>query len=158
MIRARAKLGLARLCLPALLAAGCKSKTPEPRWLRQEVEASSERVLMDATVMALDKCSFPVGTGLDPARLVAVSGWRNSLAPFRAKGYRERCEVRYEPAGSRTWKVSVRVQRERNDDFVRPLDLSYAVWIPDRDDPDRAAMVLQYLRSLLGTGFEVGPR
>lgn len=141
-----------------LAATACQASQPKPEWLRQRVEASSERVMMDVTVMALEKCSFPVGTGIDPAGLVAVSGWRNSLAPFRGKGYRERCEVRYSAAGPRTWNVSVRVQREKNDDIVRPLDLTYAQWEPEADDPERAAMVLQYIRSLLGTGFQVGDR
>lgn len=122
------------------------------------LDAQDDRLLMDVTALALQKSSFPIGTGVDPGHLVAVSGWHNSLQPFRGKGYREQCEVHYERQGPRKYKVAVRVKREKNDDILRPLDLSYAKWIPDADDTDRARIVLQHLRSLLDTDIDVGQK
>lgn len=131
---------------------------PPPVWVPGEVEAQDDRLLMDVTALALQKSGFPIGTGIDPGHLVAVSGWQNSLQPFRSKGYREQCEVHYERAGGRKYKVSIRVKREKNDDILRPLDLSYAKWIPDADDTDRARIVMQHIRSLLDTEIEVGAK
>jgi hypothetical protein len=54
--------------------------------------------------------------------------------------------------------VEVRVRREKNDDLARPLDISYAQWKPEPDNQERAQVVLQYIRSMLDTGFQVGPQ
>ena len=47
-------------------------------------------------MLSLEKLGFPVGSGLDPATLTAVTGWQNSLAPFRGRGYRRQAEVHFE--------------------------------------------------------------
>lgn len=127
---------------------------PPELWQESEVTASSERVLWEVTLLSLEKSGFPIGARVDPAKLHAISGWMISLAPFRGKGYREQCEVRYTPAGPRTWKVAVRVRREKNDDLVRPLDLTYAQWVPEPDNEERARIVLQYVKSMLGAGWK----
>jgi len=138
-------LGACNLFLPV--------KNPE-LWQTSKVTASSERVLWEVTLLALEKAGFPIGAKVDPAKLSATSGWMISLAPFRGKGYREQCEVRYTPEGTRTWKVEVRVRREKNDDLVRPLDLTYAQWVSEPDNEERARIVLQYVKSMLGTGWK----
>jgi hypothetical protein len=143
-----ALLALAWALVPAL--AGCASAPPE-QWLEDEITASSDRVLWDVTILALQKSGFPLGASLEPGKLDATSGWMISLAPFRGKGFREQCEVRYTPQGPRTYKVAVRVRREKNDDLLHPLDLTYAEWEPEPDNQDRAQIVMQYIRSLLGT-------
>ena len=38
------------------------------------------------------------------------SGWNISLAPFRGKGFRERCHIRYQRQKDGNYKVEVRVE------------------------------------------------
>ena len=146
-------LGLAFALLPA-----CKTKEPEARWVRAEIGAGNDQLLMDVTALSFQKCGFPVGSGIDPGHLVAVSGWHTSLQPFRGKGWREKCEVRYRKLGPRKYEAQIRVMREKNDDIVHPLNLTYAQWIPDEDDTVRARSVMQHVRSLLGTDVEIGEK
>jgi hypothetical protein len=142
----------ALLCLLLCsLTAGCLMPQPEPKWIEGDVKVSSERVLWDLTRMALEQNKFPVGAGLDPTRMVAESGWMHSLAPFRGKGFRERCHIEWKRVAEGHWTLRVRVERERNDDITHPLDVSYADWQPDPDDEDRAKFVTQYIRSMLAT-------
>ena len=105
--------------------------------------------------LALRKTSFPVGAGLDPARLTATSGWKISLAPFKGKGFREQAVVQFtrETQPGR-YKAEVRVKRERNEDLVRPMDLTYAQWEAEPDDVERARVVLHFIEALLSTGEE----
>ena len=144
--------------LASALGPGCKSSEPEPAWRQGKVIASSERVLWEVTVLALEKSGFPLGSGLEPGKLDAKSGWMISLAPFRGKGFREQAEVRYTPLKDREYKVEVRVRREKNDDLVHPLDVSYAEWEPEADNAERAAIVLQYIKSMLGASFDGSKR
>ena len=137
-------LGLLLLCL-----CSCASTKVPEQWQQAQVTSSTERILGEVTRLALDKNNFPGGTGLDPTTLSMVSGWNISLAPFRGKGFRERCHIRYLRQKADAYKVEVRVERERNDDILRPLDLTYAQWEEDPDNVERARVVLQYLRSLL---------
>jgi hypothetical protein len=139
------------------LSAGCATEAPA-NWVEGQVTASSDRVLWQVTVLALDKTGFPIGARMDPATLTAISGWKFSLAPFRSKGYREQCEVHYTPKGSRQYDVHVRVRREKNMDIVQPLDVTYAQWEADDDNAERAGTVLQYIKSLLGNEFAVGAK
>jgi hypothetical protein len=140
----------------SLLCAGCLSNEPEPAWVNAKVSAASDRVLREVTSLALQKSGFPGGSGIEPGKLTAVSGWHVSLAPFRGKGFREQCEVKYTPAGPNEYQVDVRVRREKNDDLVKPLDITYADWKPEPDNPEHAKIVLQYIKSMLGSSFEVG--
>lgn len=141
-------LTLAALCLGSH---SCASSQSAEQWQPAEVSTASERVLAEVTRLTLDKNSFPGGTGLDPTSLSVVSGWNISLAPFRGKGFRERCHIRYTRQGTGKYLAEVRVERERNDDILRPLDLTYAQWEKDPDNLERARVVLQYLRSLLAS-------
>jgi len=141
-------------CLPSCASF---SSASEPVWVEKEIRASNDPLLMDCTALAIQKSGFPVGSGIDPGRLIAVSGWQNSLAPFRGKGYREQCEIRYTRIVPGRYKASIRVRHEKNDDILHPLDLTYAQWIPEADNVDRARTVMQHIQSLLGTGLEVGP-
>ena len=152
----RPVIGLLFVCVALFASAGCLTSEPKPHWLKDSVEAASERVLWDVTRLALEKTGFPLGVGLDPSKLTATSGWHTSLAPFRRKGFREQCEVHYTPAGGRKYTIEVRVKREINDDIVKPLDLTYAAWEPDPDNAERAHVVLQYIKAMLGTDFKVG--
>lgn len=145
----------ALLLVLALLPVSCTSLEPKPAWLEREVGAGSDPLLMDCTALAIQKSGFPIGSGIDPGGLVAVSGWHISLAPFKGKGYREQCEVRYARLSAGKYKVSIRVRRDKNDDILHPIDLTYAVWVRQPDNVDRARMVMQHIQSLLGTGVEI---
>lgn len=158
MPRSRLAFAAALASLSLALAGGCKSDAPEGTWIKQEVEAENDRTLIDVTAIALQKSGFPVGAGIDPGKLTVVSGWHNSLAPFRGQGWREQCEVRYVKKSPRQYEVSIRVKKDKNDDLVHPLDISYAQWVAEPDDVDRARAVMQHIRSLLGTGIEVQPK
>jgi hypothetical protein len=143
-------------CASLALLAGCASSQPDPQWIGARVQAGNERLLLDVTEIALRKTGFPVGAGLDPANLTATSGWKIALEPFKGKGTREQAIVKYsraKPPG--TFHVEVRVRRERNDDLVKPMDLTYAEWEPEADDAERARVVLHFVESLLSTGEEV---
>jgi len=144
------------LSLPAAACASF-SREPEPQWISKEVSSGNESLLMDCTALAIQKSGFPVSSGIDPGHLVAVSGWHISLAPFKGKGYREQCEVRYDRLSPGKYKVSIRVRHEKNDDILHPLDLTYAHWVAEPDDIDRARAVMQHIQSLLGTGVEITP-
>jgi hypothetical protein len=144
------------LLLLAALSAACAfggKKYPQT-WIRDEVEIGSERILWEVTAMALDKEGFPVGSGMDPTSLVATSGWKNSLAPFRGKGWRERAQVRYERVAPGRYRIEVRVERDLNMDIARPMDLSYADWEDAPDDEVAGAILLQRIKSTLGGGRE----
>lgn len=152
-----ARLTCLVLCLlPALGSASCASTNQHPpMWQVDEIEVPSERLLWEVTVFALEKEKFPVGSRLDPSTLTAISGWRNSLAPFKGKGRRERAEVRYTPVGPKLYRVEVRVEREINQDPVRPMDLSYAKWESAPDSQENAMVLLQRIRSWIAPGLEM---
>jgi hypothetical protein len=146
---------LAALVLSFALGACQTSKRYPPQWSTSEIEVPSERLLWEVTVFALEKERFPVGTQLDPTTLTAVSGWRNSLAPFKGKGRRERAEVRYKAVGPRLYRVEVRVEREINQDPVRPMDLSYAEWESAPDNQEAANILMQRIKSWIAPGLEM---
>jgi len=153
-----AALLCALLALAVVLAPACKSSQPEPKWIKADVTAGNDRLLMDVTALSLQKTGFPIGSGIDPGQLTVVTGWNTSLAPFRGKGWREKCEVHYKKTADRKYEVSIRVQREKNDDILRPLDLTYAKWIPAEDNQERARYVLQHVRSLLGGDIQISEK
>jgi hypothetical protein len=144
--------------LGAAFLAGC-SLTPkiDPEWVSDEFPATSERVLWQVTRMTLEKEGFPVGAGLDPSTVIATSGWRLDLAPFRGQGFREQAQVRFERLEPGRYKVEVRVRHEINQDIVRPLDPQYAEWEPAPDRTDRAHVLLQRIKSWMGTELEFEP-
>ncbi|MFN0243353.1 MAG: hypothetical protein ACKVWV_10720 [Planctomycetota bacterium] len=140
---------LALFCL--VCASGCMSSRPEPGWVRAPVVPASDRVLWEVTALALEKTGFPIGSGFEPGSRSGTSGWRMSLAPFKGKGFREQCVVRFAPSGPDDLTAEVRVIRDKNDDVSHPLDPSYADWKPEPDNVVRAQIVLQYIQSMLGT-------
>lgn len=154
----RLALVLAFLACASLFSA-CATPRPGPAWVEDEVEAGSDRVLWEVTIIALEKTGFPVGSGIEPGKLTAVSGWKNQLDPFRGKGFRERCEIHYtRQPDPRRYKIGVRVERDRNMDILRPLDLTYADWEAQPDNQERARVVLRYIKALLGTPPKSAPK
>ena len=144
----KASLVFATLLLAVVSA--CKSG-PSPEWVEADVPPVSLRVLWEVTRQALMRESFPVAApGFDPSTRSVTSGWRMDLHPFRGEGYRERATVTYEPGPGGRIDLSVRVEREINNNIARPLDPSYADWKKSADEPGRARVLLQSIRSLLG--------
>jgi len=141
------------LVLCALFGA-CESVNRYPEvWEVDEIATDSQRVLWEVTAMSFQKHGFPTGTGLDPSSMVAVSGWRYDLAPFRGKGFRERAHVTYELLEDGRYNVHLRVQHENNMDMVRPLDLSYADWKPAPDNGVEAKLLILRIKSWIGGDF-----
>ncbi len=136
-------------CLFVLLAACATSRQPA-KWIETTIEAPSDSILWDVTRLSLQKTGFPIGTGLERGKMLAVSGWHTSLAPFKSDGFRERAHIEYAPQGSRRYGVKVRVEREVNEDITHPLDLSYAKWESAPDNVTRAQIVLGYIKATLG--------
>lgn len=134
-----------------LALAGCQSLTepsePDGQWATAEVQAGSERILLEVAVLSLERQSFPIGAGVDPEGLSITTGWKNHLAPFRGDGYRIQALIQSEPLGSGRFRVSVRVKKQINQSIAKPLDLSYAEWEWVEDDTDMARILLQHVRS-----------
>jgi hypothetical protein len=152
-------LARACACIGLALAPGCAS-TPDEAWHEGSVTAPTERVLWQVTVLALERNDFPVGSGVNPSTLKAVSGWRVSLAPFKGDGYREQAHIEWTRDESQAgrWNGRVRVHRQRNENLSKPLDISYAEWEDDPDDQDRARLLFNTVKALLGGEFKVQQR
>lgn len=148
------------LAVGLMLCASCHlfNKKVRPQWVDSAVTSNSESLLYEVVHLSLQKAGYPVGIGADKGRREVVTGWYQSTAPFKSKGYRQKAYVNYEPAGENRFAVRVRVQRETNESF-RPLDPRYAKWEEDEDNPQEAARILQYVKSFLAgdDDFEVGP-
>jgi len=151
-----------RATLWALLLLCACSTTPDPAqegdWVSDEITVVSERILWEVTVLSLQKHDFPIGSGVDPTTMRAVTGWRNDLAPFRGQGFRERAHVRYEAVGPNRYEIHVRVEHQRNMDITRPTDPRYAQWEPGEDDAVEAGVILQRIKAWIGETFEPGDR
>jgi hypothetical protein len=131
---------------------------PEPRWRGVEVSAPSDRVLWKVTLLSMEKMGFPLAAGLDPGAMVATSGWRTTLAPFRGQGYRTQAEVRMEPVAPGRWHVDARVKRQTNESLAKPLDPRQAEWEWASDDELAATILLQHVRSFLETEIPLTER
>jgi len=147
----------ATLVLSLALFASCAAPSGE-RWAPSEVPMCSTMRLWEITRIAMEKEGFVVvHRGFDPKTRMAVSGWDRDLHPFRGQGIRERAHVRYK-ASSNAGKLTlaVRIERQVNQNLAKPLDPEYADWEAGTDNPERAKVVLQYIRSMLGTQLEIG--
>lgn len=145
-------------CLVLVFLASCLTSQKPAVWIDATLEAPSDTILWDVTRLSLEKTGFPIGTGLDRGKLIAVSGWHTSLAPFKSDGFRERAHIQYTPTGGRTYAVKVRVERETNEDITHPLDLSYADWKSQADNVTRAQIVLGYIKATLGPELKTEPK
>jgi hypothetical protein len=147
--------GALRAALLGVLVAGCASSNKGGDWETAEVRAASQRVLWQITAVAIEQEGFPIGAGLDPSTQVATSGWRLDLAPFKSTGYREQVQVKTERLEPGRFKLFVRVSKESNEDLTAPTDPSRAKWKKAPSDPERARILIQRIKSLLGTELEL---
>ncbi len=133
---------------------------PPAAWVPSAIPACSAMRLWEITRLAMEREGFVVlQRGFDPKTRTATSGWRKELHPFKGRGYRERVLVRY-GAGAQagTMKIGVRIEREINQNLSKPLDPEYADWGEAPDNTERAKVVLQYIRSLLGPDLNIGKK
>lgn len=156
MTAARLSRALLALFLSLCLLPSCAS-THDEAWVEGDVEAATDRILWQVTVIAYERNGFPIGSGMNPAEMKAVSGWRVSLAPFKGDGFREQAHVHWtrDAKDARRWHAKVRVARQRNENLSKPLDISYAEWEDDPDDADRARLLLNTIKALLGGEFKL---
>lgn len=131
------------------------SPAPQPQWVEAELPCSSEQVLREVVTVSLQRSGFPVGSGIDPGARRVATGWRESAHAFKGKGWREKATVEYEPSEAGRFGIRIRVERETNES-LRPLDPAYAKWKPSADHPPSGQKILQYMRSMLDSSFEVG--
>jgi hypothetical protein len=142
------------LVLPVLSLAACQSSPKvDPVWVEGEIESPSTHLVWQVSLVALQKAGYPVGAEVDPTTLRAISGWKQSLAPFRGQGSREQAEVTFTHMEEGRYQVRVRVRRERNMDIIRPLDPTYADWEAQADNSLAARRILQLILSLLDEGL-----
>lgn len=155
MIRLHSLLSL----LALLLLPSCASAPPE-QWAPGSIPMCSPERLWEVTRLALEHNGFSLlEQGYDPRTRSLSSAWDKDLHPFKGHGFRERAHVRYEVGEEPdTLLLSVRVEREVNENLAKPLDPEYAQWAEAPDNPERARFVLQYVRSLLGTQLELGKK
>ncbi|MFT5049952.1 MAG: hypothetical protein ACI8QZ_001345 [Chlamydiales bacterium] len=142
-------------CLCLVPSCYLLSSAPIPQWTESEVPSANEQVLREVVMVSLQRCGYPVGSGVDPGARTVATGWRESAHAFKGKGWREKATVMYRPSEDGHYQVRVRVERETNES-LRPLDPAYAKWERSADHPPSADKVMQYLRSMLDSEFEVG--
>lgn len=152
------RLITALLASLALLTA-CAAPAPEA-WVPADVPTVSTPRLWEVTRMAMEREGFPITrVGFEPTSRTAFSGWKMDLHPFRGNGYRERAEVRYEAGRKPGMMVlSVRVAHQNNMNIAKPLDPSYAEWETGPDNQERARVIQQYIRSMLGNSLDIGKK
>ena len=151
------RLGLAALPLCLALACSIAANTPD-QWMTMKAKAPTEDVIWEVALLAALDADYPLGAGVDPATRSATSGWRNSLAPFKGDGYRQRAHMRLEPQADGSYVVSLRVEKQTNEDLVRPMDLQYAKWEDAPDDVEATQILMTQIRARLGDQLEVGEK
>jgi len=146
------------VCAAALVLAlpACQGPKHPPVWTESVVAAPSENVLWAVASQELQRMGFPLGVGADPSQLVMNSGWKTQLRPFKGEGYRERAEVRFSARETGRFAIEARIEKEINDDLVRPLDPSHAQWEPVADNVEAAQILLQRIEARLGNPLELG--
>lgn len=122
----------------------------EGDWSEADITIASERVLRQAVQIALQKNGFAPGTATDEAHKTVSSSWKVELQPFKGDGTRRKAHVQYEEKAPRTWTVSVRVEKQTNEELAKPLDLASAKWEDDDDDAEVASRILRYLKTAFG--------
>ena len=144
------------LLLSILTGASCASsdKEPEPNWTESELSAPTDTILWKIALASAQKMGFPIGAGLDPTTMEFTTGWKTDLHPFKGKGFRTQVHVKMRPIRSGTWAIEARVKKQLNQSLIRPLDLAYAEWEWTGDDVETARILVQHVRSYLGSGID----
>jgi hypothetical protein len=126
-------------------------------WRRVEVEAPSQHMVWQLTLLSLQGMGFPLAAGTDSGSGHVQTGWKTDLQPFRGQGRRWRAEVRLEPIEPGRWQLEARVERERNQNLVSPLDPQRADWKADGGDERTAQILLMHVQARLNPALEITP-
>ncbi|MFT7662072.1 MAG: hypothetical protein ACI87A_000283 [Planctomycetota bacterium] len=140
------------LAAACLLSPGCNlfgGSDPGGEWTEAEFSAASENVIWKVVLAGLDKRGFPRGAGLDPENMIAVSGWRRALAPFRGEGHQTKARIEITPLEDDQYTIRVRVLKQLNMALVNPGDARYAEWEWAPDDEIEAKILMQHFRTYL---------
>ena len=129
---------------------------PDGEWIEVEFDAASENVIWQVVLQGLDKRGFPRASGIDPERLIANSGWRRSLAPFRGEGHQSQARVEIVALGADRYNIRIRVLKQINLALVNPGDLRYAEWEWAPDDELEAKILMQHFRTYLDSDLNFG--
>lgn len=151
---------LASLCLALACTSVARQEAldaKEERWKSAEVEAPSDRVLWQLTLLSVQGQGFPLAAGSDLGSRKLESGWKIDLQPFKGQGSRRRAIVRLTPLEPGRWKVETRVRVEHNQNLVTPLDPVRAQWKTSADDEGGAQVILQHIRARLSPELELAP-
>jgi hypothetical protein len=143
------------LCASSLSSCATGMKA-DPVWVDGEVRTGSEQVLYQAILDGIARSRFTIGGGANKAQRTVVSNWQVELAPFRGDGFREKATVTWQRLEKSRFAVQVRVQREANQDIIKPLDVSYAEWEVRGDNGRRSHAILQRIKSIVGDDLEIG--
>ena len=142
----------------ALLSSCAGAGSRDGDWVEADVVIASERVLRQAAAIALEKNDFPPSTEQGGLQSTVASSWKVDLQPFKGEGLRRRAYVQYEERGPGTWRVSVRVEKQTNEELARPLELERAQWEDAPDDREAAGRILRYLLLVFGEkGSQLAP-
>lgn len=146
------------LLLALLSGTACLSgkRAFDGRWRSVEVEAPSDHMVWQITLLSLQGMGFPLAAGTDSGAGQVQTGWKTDLQPFRGEGRRWRAEMRMTPVESGRWRLEARVERERNENLVSPLDPSRADWKADGADEQKAQILLMHVQSRLNPRIESG--
>ena len=149
---------LAVLAIAAALS-GCLSSNeePEPRFVSDVVEASSDEFLWEVVELAVAKMDFPRKLNEEPQHLVLETGWKTDLMPFRGDGTRRAAVVKLASVEPGRWRIEVRVKHQVNEALRRPLESSEAAWEWASDDVGMAQILLQHVRAYLNDPIEPRP-
>jgi len=141
----------------AMLLTACQSGRDIPaQWISTTASAPSESAIWEVALQALAEQKFPIGAGVDAGARVATTGWKTSLAPFKGEGYRQRARLTLEPLEGGRYKLSLQVEKDTNEELVRPMDLSFAQWEAAPDDVQTAKILISKIDARLGEALEIG--
>jgi hypothetical protein len=99
------------------------------------------------TTLEVVQRDYPIAK-VDRGRWTFESRWRESLAPMRFQGVRERVFGRVLPE-EEGHRVELRVLRQRNEAMEHPLDSNKAKWAREEWDPQAARVLLQKIEAIL---------
>lgn len=163
VVQERGKEARRRAVLALVLALTCgtaclSGKKPfDGRWRGVQLAAPSDHMVWQLTLLSLQGMGFPLAAGTDSGSGHVVTGWKTDLQPFRGEGRRWRAEVRMTPVESGLWRLEARVERERNENLVTPLDPTRADWQPDGSDERSAQILLMHVQARLNPSLEPAP-
>lgn len=157
-LRALARASVPALAIALALCAGSCNSAPKnpPLWVETTAAAPTDNVLWELALLAIDQHGFTIGAGANPSTMTAITAWKNSLAPFKGDGYRERVHVKLEPAEGGRYKISLHVERQTNENLARPMDLRYAEWEPAADNEALAKILISKIDARIGEELTIG--